>query len=59
MKTNIERQSSMVNDRNNADMSITKNNPNDLFALTTYGGLGIGAGLNMNLGMGHAKNSLL
>ena len=49
----------MVNDRNNADMSITKNNPNDLFALTTYGGLGIGAGLNMNLGMGHAKNSLL
>lgn len=44
----------MTNDRNIFDLSNIRNNPNELFSATTYGGLGIGAGLTVNLGMGPA-----
>jgi hypothetical protein len=41
----------MGNERNIYDLSNIRNNPNELFSATTYGGLGIGAGLTVNLGM--------
>ena len=48
----------MAPDRNVYDLANIKNNPNELFASTTYGGLGIGAGLTASIGMGLAKTSI-
>ena len=57
LRHQIERHSSMTAERNLDDLSRIKNNPNELFSATTYGGLGIGAGLTVSLGMGLAKTS--
>jgi hypothetical protein len=46
----------MGNERNIYDLSNIRNNPNELFSATTYGGLGIGAGLSVNLGLNLKPN---